>query len=165
MTLLDCLLLRFSPKLPLKKIYFYLTLLSPPCCLIRINLPLTRPCRHITFTSLEIWQSEDILQPPAPSLYFSTSYTFTNNISVSSDVTWSDSHWFFRLIRWNFNLFPFEFIYSDCTIRSGLVSHSQNYSTLWLYIYIYCWYYGIKWIFTVLDMYEIIPILYKSRPM
>ena len=89
------------------------------------------------------------------------SWEFLTYSNVKSD----QSHWIFRLIRWNFNLFPFEFIYSDCTIRSGLVSHSQNYSTLWLYIYIYCWYYGIKWIFTVLDMYEIIPILYKSRPM
>ena len=80
-------------------------------------------------------------------------------------VTLRLSHWFQYQLHWKRDLFPFEFIYSDGTIRSGLVSHSQNYSTLWLYIYIYCWYYGIKWIFTVLDMYEIIPILYKSRPM
>ena len=61
MTLLDCLLLRFSPKLPLKKIYFYLTLLFPPCCLIRINLPITKNPALTRLTTLEIWESEDVL--------------------------------------------------------------------------------------------------------
>ena len=77
----------------------------------------------------------------------------TNSLTIinfETDINWEEAalgsaHWILCQIEWKRDLFPFEFIYSDWTIRSGLASPFQKCITL----DIYCEYYGLKGIFNI----------------
>ena len=71
-------------------------------------------------------------------------YHWKQNIA-GQDRSRGKTHWIMCQIEWKRDMFPFELIYSDRSIRSGLVSPFQRYITL----YIYCKYYGLKGIFNI----------------